>query len=239
MRGFATTLDRVVAAAPDRIALYSYAHVPHLFKPQERIAVADLPMPQEKLEILSHAIEQLARAGYVYIGMDHFAKPDDELAAAQRERKLHRNFQGYSTQPDRDLIAFGISAIGKIGDVYVQNVKTLDEYYAWLDEDRLPVMRGIELDADDVLRRDVIQRLMCDFDLDFAQIERTHAIGFRERFAPELEALVPLAVDGLVDVNEDGIVVTGRGRLLVRTIAMAFDRHLRERQTASQYSRVI
>ena len=213
--------------------------MPHLFKPQRRIAIEDLPTPQDKLEILARAIEQLSRAGYVYIGMDHFAKPGDELAAAQRERKLHRNFQGYSTQPDRDLIAFGISAIGKIGDVYVQNVKTLDEYYARLDEDRLPVMRGIELDADDVLRRDVIQKLMCDFDLDFAQIEREHAIDFRDRFSLELETLVPLAADGLVDINADGIVVTGRGRLLVRTIAMAFDRHLRERQSASQYSRVI
>jgi oxygen-independent coproporphyrinogen-3 oxidase len=237
--GFATTLERVIAAAPDRIALYSYAHVPHLFKPQRRIEVADLPTPEAKLAILALAIETLAQAGYVYIGMDHFAKPGDELAAAQRERKLHRNFQGYSTQPDRDLIAFGISAIGKIGTSYAQNVKTLDEYYAKLDEGMLPVLRGVELDDDDVLRRDVIQKLMCNFDLDFAQVERAYGIRFREKFAPELDALAPLAADGLVELKPDRIEVTARGRLLVRTVAMNFDRYLREKRQGPQFSRVI
>jgi len=237
--GFATTLDRVTAASPDRIALYSYAHVPHLFKPQRRIETAELPSPQDKLAILALAIDKLARAGYVYIGMDHFAKPGDELAAAQRDRKLHRNFQGYSTQPDRDLIAFGISAIGKVGTSYVQNVKTLDDYYARLDRHVLPVMRGVELDGDDVLRRDVIQKLMCNFDLDFEQVERAHGVRFRERFAPELAALAPLAADGLVELRDDRIDVTARGRLLVRTIAMTFDRYLREKREGPQYSRVI
>ena len=237
--GFATTLDRVIAAAPDRIALYSYAHVPHLFKPQRRIEIAELPAPQDKLAILALAIDKLAGAGYVYIGMDHFAKPSDELAAAQRERKLHRNFQGYSTQPDRDLVAFGISAIGKVGAAYVQNVKTLDDYYARLDAQVLPVMRGVELDGDDLLRRDVIQKLMCNFDLDFGQIERAHGIRFRETFAAELEALAPLAADGLVEVAPDRLQVTARGRLLVRTIAMNFDRYLREKRQGPQYSRVI
>ncbi|MCC7326418.1 MAG: oxygen-independent coproporphyrinogen III oxidase [Burkholderiales bacterium] len=237
--GFSTTLDRVVDAAPDRIALYSYAHVPHLFKPQRRIEVAELPSPDDKLAILALAITKLADAGYVYIGMDHFAKPGDELAAAQRERKLHRNFQGYSTQPDRDLVAFGISAIGKIGAAYVQNVKTLDLYYEKLDAGVLPVLRGVELDADDLLRRDVIQKLMCNFDLDFAEIERAHGIRFGSRFAPELEALAPLAADGLVDMMDDKLQVTPRGRLLVRTIAMNFDRYLREKREGPQYSRVI
>ncbi len=237
--GFATTLDRVIAASPDRIALYSYAHVPHLFKPQRRIAIDDLPSPADKLAILALAIDKLTRAGYLYVGMDHFAKPGDELAVAQRERQLHRNFQGYSTQPDRDLIAFGISAIGKVGTAYTQNVKTLDEYYAKLDEDVLPVLRGVELDADDELRRDVIQKLMCNFDLDFAEIERAHGIPFRTTFAPELDALAPLAADGLVEIDAHRIVVTARGRLLVRTVAMNFDRYLRLQRQGPQYSRVI
>jgi oxygen-independent coproporphyrinogen III oxidase len=237
--GFATTLDRVIAASPDRIALYSYAHVPHLFKPQRRIALNDLPSPADKLAILALAIDKLTTAGYLYVGMDHFAKPGDELAVAQRERQLHRNFQGYSTQPDRDLIAFGISAIGKVGRAYTQNVKTLDEYYERLDAAVLPVLRGVELDADDELRRDVIQKLMCNFDLDFAEIERAHGIAFRSTFAPELEALAPLAADGLVEIAADAITVTPRGRLLVRTVAMTFDRYLRKQREGPQYSRVI
>ena len=191
--GFRATLDKVIAASPDRIALYSYAHVPHLFKPQRRIEIADLPAPEVKLGILALAIEKLGAAGYTYIGMDHFAKPTDELAVAQRERKLHRNFQGYSTKPDCDLLAFGISAIGKVGASYMQNVRTLDEYYERLDAQALPVLRGVELDADDLLRRDVIQKLMCDFDLDFAAIDAKHGIRFTEYFAPDLAALAPLA----------------------------------------------
>lgn len=238
-KGFAVTLDRVIDAAPDRIALYSYAHVPHLFKPQRRIAVADLPTPQDKLAILALAIEKLADAGYVYIGMDHFAKPGDELAVAQREHKLHRNFQGYSTRPDCDLLAFGISAIGKVGASYVQNVKTLDEYYQRLDAGALPVLRGVELDADDLLRRDVIQKLMCDFELDYARIAASHGVDCTSAFAPEISALAPLAADGLVEVTPDAIRVTPRGRMLVRTVAMTFDRYLREKREGPQYSRVI
>jgi oxygen-independent coproporphyrinogen-3 oxidase len=237
--GFARTLDRVVAAAPDRIALYSYAHVPHLFKPQRRIVLSDLPAAPDKLAILALAIDKLAAAGYVYVGMDHFAQPDDELAIAQRERKLHRNFQGYSTQPDRDLVAFGISAIGKVGATYVQNVKTLDAYYEKLHAGELPVLRGVALDADDLLRRSIIGRLMCDFALDFAEIERTHGILFRREFATELAALAPLAADGLVEVAPDRLAVTRRGRLLVRAIAMTFDRYLREAREGRQFSRVI
>jgi len=237
--GFSATLDKVVAASPDRIALYNYAHLPHAFKPQRRIAEADLPAPEAKLAILALAIEKLGAAGYVYIGMDHFAKPGDELAVAQRERKLHRNFQGYSTKPDCDLLAFGISAIGKVGAAYSANVKTLDEYYERLDAQALPVMRGVELDADDLVRRDVIQRLMCDFDLDFAAIEARYDIDFAKYFAPDLAALAPLAADGLVELGANGINVTPRGRLLVRTVAMQFDRYLREAQERARYSRVI
>ncbi len=237
--GFAVTLDRVVDAAPDRIALYSYAHVPHLFKPQRRIEVADLPTPQDKLAILALAIEKLSDAGYVYIGMDHFAKPGDELAVAQRERKLHRNFQGYSTRPDCDLLAFGISAIGKVGAAYVQNVKTLDEYYQRLDAHALPVLRGVELDEDDLVRRDVIQKLMCDFELDYGRVRASHGIDCAQAFAPEIAALAPLAGDGLVEIAPDAIRVTPRGRMLVRIVAMTFDRYLRVKRDGPQYSRVI
>jgi oxygen-independent coproporphyrinogen-3 oxidase len=239
VEGYRATLDKVIDASPDRIALYSYAHVPHLFKPQRRIEQAELPAPEVKLGILALAIEKLGAAGYTYIGMDHFAKPGDELAVAQRERKLHRNFQGYSTKPDCDLLAFGISAIGKVGASYTANVKTLEEYYDRLDAQALPVVRGVELDADDLLRREVIQKLMCDFDLDFPAIEAKHGIHFAEYFAPDLAALAPLAADGLVEVDAKGIKVTPRGRLLVRTVAMQFDRYLRDAQQKAQYSRVI
>jgi oxygen-independent coproporphyrinogen-3 oxidase len=239
VEGYAATLDKVIAVAPDRIALYSYAHVPHLFKPQRRIDVDALPAPETKLGILALAIEKLGRAGYVYIGMDHFAKPTDELAIAQANRKLHRNFQGYSTKPDCDMLAFGISAIGKIGATYVANVKTLDEYYEKLDAGALPVMRGVELNADDLIRRDVIQKLMCNFELDFAALGAQYGIAFAEYFAPDLESLRPLAADGLVELTDRDVKVTMRGRLLVRTVAMHFDRYLREAQQKAQYSRVI
>jgi oxygen-independent coproporphyrinogen-3 oxidase len=237
--GFSATLDKVIAVAPDRIALYSYAHVPHLFKPQRRIDVDALPAPETKLAILALAIEKLGAAGYVYIGMDHFAKPTDELAVAQRERKLHRNFQGYSTKPDCDMLSFGISAIGKIGASYVANVKTLDEYYDRLDAGALPVMRGVELNADDLLRRDVIQKLMCNFELDFDALGAHYGIPFAEYFAPDIAALKPLAADGLVELTAHDVRVTPRGRLLVRTVAMHFDRYLREAQQKAQYSKVI
>jgi oxygen-independent coproporphyrinogen III oxidase len=237
--GFSATLDKVIDASPDRIALYSYAHVPHLFKPQRRIELTEVPAPEAKLAILALAIEKLGAAGYAYIGMDHFAKPTDELALAQASRKLHRNFQGYSTKPDCDLLAFGISAIGKVGSAYVQNVKTLDEYYERLDAHTLPVLRGVELNDDDRIRRDVIQKLMCDFDLDFAATGARHGIRFGEYFAPELAALATLAGDGLVELGEQTIRVTPRGRLLVRTVAMQFDRYLREARDRAQYSRVI
>jgi len=237
--GFSATLDKVIAAGPDRIALYSYAHVPHLFKPQRRIDLDALPTPETKLGILALAIEKLGRAGYVYIGMDHFAKPGDELAVAQREGKLHRNFQGYSTKPDCDLLAFGISAIGKVGPAYIANIKTLDEYYAILDGGALPVIRGVELESDDLIRRDVIQQLMCDFELDFANLGARHGIAFADYFAPEIASLAPLADDGLIAFDDRGLRVTARGRLLVRAVAMHFDRYLRQAQSQAQYSRVI
>ena len=239
LAGFSVTLDKVIAASPDRIALYSYAHVPHLFKPQRRIDTAAVPTPETKLNILALAISKLGEAGYVYIGMDHFAKPTDELAIAQAQRKLHRNFQGYSTKPDCDMLSFGMSAISKVGAAYAQNVKTLEEYYARLDAQALPVLRGVELTADDLLRREIIQSLMCNFDLDFAAVEAQHGIRFAEYFAPEIVALKALAVDGIVEVDDRRVVVTPRGRLLVRIAAMQFDRHLREAAEKARYSKVI
>jgi oxygen-independent coproporphyrinogen-3 oxidase len=239
LAGFGATLDKVLEAAPDRIALYSYAHVPHLFKPQRRISEAELPSADAKLAILDLAIERLTDAGYVYIGMDHFARPDDELAVAQREGKLQRNFQGYSTHADCDLLSFGISAIAKVGATYSQNVRTLDDYYLRLDNETLPCFRGWRLSADDLLRRDVIHALMCHFNVSFRRIERAHAIAFRDYFASELESLEPLVDDGLVEIASDSIDVTPRGRLLVRAVAMAFDRYLQEQRRDARYSRII
>ena len=236
---FTVTLEKIVAMAPDRVALYSYAHVPHLFKPQRRIAESELPHPEVKLGILERAIDRLTAAGYVYIGMDHFALPDDELAAAQRNGTLQRNFQGYSTHRDCDLLAFGISAIGKVGTTYGQNVRTLDEYYERLDRGVLPCFRGCQLSADDLVRREVIGALMCSSVVDFADIGARHGIVFRDYFAADLEALEPLAADGLVEIGERSIAVTPRGRLLMRAVAMAFDRYLREQRERAQYSRVI
>jgi oxygen-independent coproporphyrinogen-3 oxidase len=237
--GFTSTLEKVIGASPDRIALYSYAHVPHLFKPQRSIDLDTLPNAETKLAILALAIDKLGAAGYLYIGMDHFAKPSDELAVAQAERKLHRNFQGYSTKPDCDMLAFGVSAIGKVGASYVANVKTLDEYYKHLDAGQLPVMRGVELDADDLIRRDVIQKLMCNFELDFADASREYDIDFEQYFAPDLAALKPLEVDGLVELDDRSVKVTPRGRLLVRTVAMQFDKYLREASATAKYSKLI
>ena len=236
---FARTLDRVVDIAPERIALYSYAHLPKLFAPQRRIAQADLPCAEMKLEILSLAIGRLTRAGYVYIGMDHFALPTDSLALAQRRGGLHRNFQGYSTHADSDLIGLGVSAIGRIGPAYYQNQKRLDDYYAALDADRLPVARGLALTADDIVRRAVIQALTCHFRVSIESIEDAHLIDFRKYFAAELTDLRTLAREGLVELAPDWIVVTPKGRLLVRALCMVFDRYLREKQEQARYSRVI
>ncbi len=237
--GFNRTLEQVLALSPDRISLYSYAHLPGLFKPQRRIDQNDMPSADTKLQILQLAIRRLTDAGYVYIGMDHFAKPDDELTVAQRQGRLHRNFQGYSTQAECDLLAFGVSAIGKIGPVYAQNVKTLDEYYDAIDRDQLPVLRGIELTADDLLRRSIIQALMCHFALSMQSIEIAHLIEFRDYFATELADLAEMEKAGLVQVEGDWINILPAGRLLVRGIAMVFDRYLRADRERARYSRVI
>jgi len=220
------TLDKVIEADPDRIALYNYAHMPHLFKPQRRIADSELPTPAAKLDMLALCIERLTRAGYVYIGMDHFAKPGDDLAVAQRQGRLHRNFQGYSTHAETDLVALGVSAISSVNGTYSQNEKTLDEYYARLDQGRLPIARGYAMDNDDLLRRMVIQMLMCNFELSISALEAGYPIRFKQYFAKELEQLRDFEGDGLLRIEDDWISVTPKGRLLIRNICMVFDRHL-------------
>ena len=235
---FARTVDEIVAQSPDRISVFNYAHLPDLFKTQRQIDASALPPPAVKLEILKTVIEQLTRAGYVYIGMDHFAKPDDELARAQQAGTLYRNFQGYSTHADCDLIGLGATSIGMVGDSYSQNLKGLEEYYARIAEDRLAVFRGVRLDADDRLRRAVITDLICHFTLDFATVERRFGIRFGDYFAPELAELTDMQADGLLALSETGIQVLPPGRLLIRNICMAFDRYLRE-QKQQRFSKVI
>ncbi len=237
--GFNRTLERVIALAPDRIALYSYAHLPALFKPQRRIVPAELPSAEAKLQILTLAIGKLTGAGYLYIGMDHFARPDDDLAVAQRQGRLQRSFQGYSTCADSDLIGLGCSAIGKIGPTYYQNQKRIDDYYAALDSGRLPVARGLELTQDDIVRRAVIHALACHFRVSIESIEDAYLVDFADYFAAELKDLRRLEQQGLVDLTGEWISVTPRGRLLVRVICMAFDRYLREARARASYSKVI
>jgi oxygen-independent coproporphyrinogen-3 oxidase len=238
-QSFAATLDKVIDLAPERVALYSYAHLPAAFKPQRRIDAEELPSADEKLAILTLAIERLSRAGYAYIGMDHFARPDDELALAQRQGRLQRNFQGYSTHPEADLVGLGVSAIGRIGPTYSQNLKRLDDYTAALDAGRLPVWRGIELTRDDLVRRAVIQALMCHFRVSIESIELAHLIDFRRTFAGELASLRALESEGLLELGDEWIEVTPRGRLLVRAICMVFDRYLAEHRRQQAYSKVI
>jgi len=235
---FAATLDKVIDAGPDRLSVFNYAHLPELFKTQRQIDTASLPAPGEKLAILQHTIERLTAAGYVYIGMDHFARPDDELAVAQREGSLYRNFQGYSTHADCDLVAMGITAIGKVGDSYSQNVKTLDEYSTLLDAGHLPVFRGIVLSHDDKLRRAIITQLICHFELNYARIEQTFNVRFRDYFTAELDALQAMQADGLLEVGAHSIVVRPVGKLLIRNICMVFDTYLRAAHK-QRFSKVI
>lgn len=195
---FLRTLDRIIEVGPDRLSVFNYAHLPRVFKPQRRINADDLPAPQTKLEILKATIDHLEQAGYIYIGMDHFARPDDELAVAQREGTLYRNFQGYSTHANCDLVAMGVTSISMVADTYCQNMRGLDEYYQRLDQGRLPVFRGIELNRDDLIRRDVITRLICHFRLDFADVERRWGIDFHDYFATDLAKLDEMEADRLL-----------------------------------------
>jgi len=236
---FDRTLDTIIDFSPDRIALFNYAHLPHMFMPQRRIDEGELPSPQEKLNILEHSINKLLDAGYVFIGMDHFAKPDDELTIAQQQGKLYRNFQGYSTMADCDLIGLGVTSIGYVGGAFFQNEKDMSGYTEAVEADRFPVFRGYILSSEDHLRRHVIMRLMCDFALDFGWFEQRFGISFREHFADALSDLNEFASDGLIELQSDSLRVLPAGRLLIRNIAMAFDEYLQKKKGESNFSKVI
>ena len=236
---FERTLIQVVKLRPDRIALYAYAHLPERFKPQRRIHASDLPPAASKLVMLSSAMRILMAAGYVYVGMDHFALPTDALAVAKRQGRLHRNFQGYSTQPDCDLIALGVSSIGRVGATFSQNVKTLDEYYDLLNQGRLPVARGMALSRDDLVRRTVIMALMCQGHVLFESVELSHLVDFKHYFGAELQALRGMQDQGLVELDDFGIHVTELGWFFVRGVAMVFDRYLQADKNRARFSKII
>ncbi len=236
---FAKTVDAIINISPDRIAVFNYAHVPWMKKHMALIREDDLPAPEEKLNILKMTVEKLTKAGYVFIGMDHFAKPEDELSVAFREKKLYRNFQGYSTNAGTDLYAMGITSISQIGRVYAQNHKNEKEYYQALDEGNLPVVRGYYLSDDDILRKDVIMKIMCDFELNFTTIENKYGINFSTYFAYGLENIKQLENDGLLIQNSNGFTITEMGRLLVRNIAMNFDGYIERKTDAGKYSRTV
>ena len=236
---FARTIEQVCELRPDRIALYAYAHLPGRFKPQRRIAEGDLPPSENRIRMLGAAIAGFIDSGYTYIGMDHFALPEDALAVAKRQGRLHRNFQGYSTQPDCDLIALGVSGIGRMGATYSQNAKTLPEYYDAIRRGEFAVVRGLALTRDDLVRRAVIMAIMCQGRVAFESIELAHLIKMREYFATELAALQPLAEGGLVELSDDAIQVTAAGWFFVRGVAMTFDRHLQADKMRERFSRII
>ena len=239
LESFAATLDRIIDLNPDRIAMYNYAHLPHRFLPQRRIQAEDLPDAAEKLAILHSAIDKLCTAGYEYIGMDHFARPEDELAVAQRGGSLHRNFQGYSAHAQCDSIGFGVSAISHVSDNFSQNTTSLDSYHDSLDQQQLPVVRGFQSNQDDLLRREIIQSLVCHFHLDMQRISSRWGIDFSDHFADELEQLRDMEQDGLVKVTDNQVIVREPGRLLVRNICMIFDRYQRDGKSDGSFSRTV
>ena len=236
---FRRTLDTLAALRPDRVAVYGYAHLPQRFKPQRRIHEAELPSAHDKLSMMRTAIQSLTEHGYVYIGMDHFALPDDALAVAQRRGMLHRNFMGYTTQPDCDMIGLGVSAIGRMGPCYAQNARTLDEYADAVRAGRLPIVRGCELSRDDMLRRSAIMSIMCSGEVSFAALENTFLVDPKLAFSDELGRLREFQDLGLVRVDAESITVTPQGRFFVRPIAMVFDRYLRSALQRASYSRVL
>ena len=236
---FDRTLAQMNQLRPDRIALYAYAHLPERFKPQRRIATVELPSGGAKISMLSRSLAAFMGAGYVYAGMDHFALPEDALAIAKRQGRLHRNFQGYSTQPDCDLIALGVSSIGRIGATYSQNAKTMEEYCDFLDQGQFPVVRGLALSRDDVLRRAVIMAVMCQGEVQYESIELAYLVDFKSYFAKELESLAELRDQGMVTFDDTGITVTEQGWFFVRAVAMVFDRHLQTDRTRARFSKII
>ncbi|HQS59861.1 MAG: oxygen-independent coproporphyrinogen III oxidase [Gallionellales bacterium 35-53-114] len=235
---FSTTLDEVIRLSPDRIALYNYAHLPARFKPQRRIVESELPPAEERLQIFLMSLRRLLDAGYVYIGLDHFAKPDDDLTRAQASKTLHRNFQGYTTRAECDLIGLGVSSIGKVGHSYSQSIGTLEDYYARLDAGQLPIKKGFELSMDDVLRRHIIMNFMCSEPIDFDAINKMYVIDFIEYFSQEIKRLQPYLDAGLITLGANSISVTPKGRMFVRAVGMVFDKYLQQATTA-QYSRLI
>ena len=239
VESFDSTLELVIGMRPDRLAVYNYAHLPQRFKGQRMINDADIPSPEVKLEILHRTIDSLCDAGYIYIGMDHFALPDDELVIARKNGTLQRNFQGYSTHRDCDLVALGVSAIGSIGNVFAQNAVTTMEYEALIENGQLPVRKGTTVDDDDLLRADVIQALMCYDELSFDQFGKDHGIDFASYFAAEIKRLQPLADDGLIKLSESGVTITESGRLLLRSIAMVFDRYIDQAENDNRFSKAI
>ncbi len=236
---FSHTLDKIIDISPDRVSVFNYAHLPERFKPQRRINEVDLPAPSVKLDILKTSIEKLTDAGYVYIGMDHFAKPDDELAIAQQQGLLYRNFQGYATHADCDLIGLGITSIGTVGRSFAQNVKELEEYYQRIDAGQLAIFRGVEFDDDDIIRRNAIMQLICHFRLNIADFEAKNKIVFSDYFANEIKQLETMQQDELLSINSKDIVVSDKGRLLIRNICMVFDRYLKQPQDKERYSKAI
>lgn len=236
---FSRTLEKIIVASPDRLSVFNYAHLPQRFKVQRQINEADLPTAEEKLKILQLTVELLTEAGYVYIGMDHFAKPDDELAVAQRNGTLWRNFQGYSTHGNCDLIGMGMTAIGMIGDSYAQNVHAVEDYYQRIDAGRLPVYRGVELTKDDRLRREIIMQLICHFALDIPRLEEKWQIKFMDYFAAECQGLEGMVLDGLIALEGGVLSVRPAGRLLIRNICMVFDQYLHKDPAKQKFSRVI
>ncbi|MFZ1341757.1 oxygen-independent coproporphyrinogen III oxidase [Thiothrix eikelboomii] len=239
LASFNQTLATVLDWSPDRISLFNYAHLPSLFMPQRRINSAELPSSETKLTILHTAVEQLTAAGYVYIGMDHFAKPQDELTLAQQQGTLQRNFQGYTTHAESDLVAMGVSAISQVANCYSQNEKTTEAYYAALDAGQLAVTRGLNLNQDDQIRRYVIQQLTCQFSLDLTTLSQKFAMDAKRYFQAELAQLAPLQADQLLEIHANQIKVTARGRFLVRVICMVFDTRLKQRSATQLFSKVL
>lgn len=238
-RSWTQTLQSLVQLRPERIALYAYAHLPARFKPQRHIDAKELPLAEAKTAMLSQAIDVLQAKGYVYIGMDHFALPEDALAIAKRQGRLHRNFQGYTTQPDCDLIGLGVSSIGNIGPTYQQNTKSLDEYQDMLAQGRLPVVRGVALSKDDLLRRSIIMALMCQGIVEFEIINSTHLIDFKHYFQNELRQLQDMQAQGIVHIDDKGVEVTEMGWFVIRAIAMVFDRYLQGDQQRMRFSKIL
>ncbi len=236
---FDRTLKQINELRPDRIALYAYAHLPERFKPQRRILAAELPVASSKIAMLSRSMDALMNAGYVYVGMDHFALPDDALAVAKRQGRLHRNFQGYSTQPDCDLIGLGVSAIGRMGGTYSQNAKTMEEYVDMLDNGNLPIVKGLALSRDDLIRRAWIMAIMCQGHIQFDAFNEAWLIDAKKYFAPELGQLETLQSQGLVELTDGGLQVTPMGWFFVRGVAMVFDKYLQADRNRTRFSKII